>query len=596
MADELRGAASERDRVPWPQLVAYGMGGVVPIALFNIAPMLMGLLGNISLGLSPLWLGVITAIPRFWDAISDPIMGHISDNTRTRWGRRRPYILLGGILVALSFVGMWWVPRGDWVRAYFETQNSYEWFQLSCILGAMIVFFTATTVFEIPHGALGLEMSGDYHERTRLFSAKSFLGNLFAMGTPWLLMLAGLPLFSGTAGNHADGMRYVSVLMAVVLIPMSYWWFLALREPAFAGATKQERSNFWGDMGRTVRNRTFLRLVAVVFILSVGFNLVQIFNYYITIFYVYGGDTRAAAPLLGIAGTFWAVTGLVAVFPLNWLSRRLGKNKTLYIAILLMAAAQLSKIVCYNPEAPYLILVPTVLLSAGMLMFFTLGASMVGDVCDEDELKTGSRSDGSYYSVFWWFIKMGNSLASLGMGILLVYTGFQAQQNIAADALRGSIEAIGAQAQEWQQNVVSTSDRIEQLHKHVDEGIKNADKLGDYFASKLKPPMERSGAAEQMRDALQAIRKELASLRERSESLVADPEQLLAEAEGILDRTVPLSRQPASTLFRLRLFEIGLPLLLCVLSLLLAAGYPLTEERCYEIKAALERRRGELAV
>jgi len=163
MTFDRRPTTREEDRVPWGQLVAFGMGGLIPVALFNIAGQLMGLLGNISLGLSAFWLGVIMIVPRLWDAVSDPIVGHLSDNARTRWGRRRPFILVGGIAVAVSFVAMWWVPRGDWVRELLPSDGAYNWFQLSYILGGLLVFFTACTLFEIPHGALGMEMSGEHH-------------------------------------------------------------------------------------------------------------------------------------------------------------------------------------------------------------------------------------------------------------------------------------------------------------------------------------------------------------------------------------------------------------------------------------------------
>ena len=241
MSTHPQDTTAAEDRVPWNQLIAYGMGGLVPIALFNIAGQLMGLLGNISLGLSAFWLGTIMIIPRLWEALSDPVVGHVSDNTRTRWGRRRPFILIGGIAVALTFVAMWWVPKGDSVRAIFPSEAAYNWFQLIYILGGLLAFFTACAIFEIPHGALGLEMSADYHERTRLFSAKSFLGNLFAMGTPWLIFLSGLEFFRGPGGNLTDGMRYVSLFIAAALVPMTCWWFLALREPGFAVAKEQQK-------------------------------------------------------------------------------------------------------------------------------------------------------------------------------------------------------------------------------------------------------------------------------------------------------------------------------------------------------------------
>lgn len=438
------------DRIKFTQLAAYGAGGIIPIALFNVAGILVGLMGNISLGLSAFWLGAILIVPRLWDALSDPLIGHISDNTRTRWGRRRPYLLVGGIAVAVFFVAIWWIPKGDMVRAWFPSEAGFQWFQLGYILFTLLVFFTAVNIFEIPHGALGMEMTTDYHERTRLFSAKSFVGNLFAMSTPWLFALASMEIFKGPGGNEADGMRYVSLLIAAILIPLSFWWFFKLREPGFKKVEKQEKTPFWKDMKHTARNRNFIMLTLTIFTLAMGFNFVQLLGSYIPIFYIFGGDKVAGATLLGINGTIWAITGLLAVFPLNWISPKMGKRNTLIIAILLMCLAQISKIGCYNPLHPYLIIIPTVLLSAGMLFFFTLGSSMVGDICDEDELATGYRSQGSYYSVFWWFIKMGSALASFVAGALIVFTMFDETQVTKVDKIQGNIRDMRSKVQYWE--------------------------------------------------------------------------------------------------------------------------------------------------
>src|SRR5690349_10245474 len=110
-ADTRQPSSPRADRIPWTVVVVYGFGGLVPVELFTFAGQLSGLIGNIGLGLSAFWLGVILVIPRLWDAVADPLVGHFSDNLRTRWGRRRPFLLVGGIAVAVTFVLMWWVPK-----------------------------------------------------------------------------------------------------------------------------------------------------------------------------------------------------------------------------------------------------------------------------------------------------------------------------------------------------------------------------------------------------------------------------------------------------------------------------------------------------
>jgi glycoside/pentoside/hexuronide:cation symporter, GPH family len=454
------GDISDSNRINFSQLAAYGSGGIIPIALFNVAGILVGLMGNISLGLSAFWLGVILIIPRLWDAVSDPIIGHLSDNTRTRWGRRRPFLLVGGILVAIFFVMIWWIPKGEMVRAWFPSESGFHWFQLGYILFSLLLFFTACTIFEIPHGALGMEMTSDPHIRTRLFSAKSFVGNLFAMSTPWLFALANMEIFRGPGGNEADGMRYVSLMAAAIIIPLSFWWFFSLREPGFRRASQQKKTPFWEDMKHTATNKNFVRLTLTIFTLAMGFNFVNLLGSYIPIFYIFDGDKVAGAYLLGINGTIWAVTGLLAVFPLNWVSPKLGKRNTLIVAVMLMVLAQLSKIICYNPAHPYLIIIPTILLSAGMLFFFTLGSSMVGDICDEDDLKRGYRTEGSFYSIFWWFIKMGTAFASFVAGALIVLTMFDQTQVTKVDAIQGSVRELRSNIQTWDGNLTGNSGAV----------------------------------------------------------------------------------------------------------------------------------------
>jgi GPH family glycoside/pentoside/hexuronide:cation symporter len=593
MATDPQHATATPKRVPWNQLIAYGMGGLIPIALFNIAGQLMQLLGNISLGLSAFWLGTIMIVPRLWEAFSDPIIGHLSDNTRTRWGRRRPYLLAGGLTVALSFVAMWWVPRGEWIREIFVSDEANNWFQLVYILVGVLLFYTACAVFEIPHGALGLEMSPDSHERTRLLSAKSFFGNLFAIGTPGLFWLAGRDWVRGPGGDMIDGMRQLAIAIAALLIPMTIWWFVALREPGFVIAKKQAKTTLTEDLRTTISNSTFLHLVAIVFILAMGFNFVQIFSYYITIFYLYAGDEVAAGWLLWVNGIAWAVTGVLAVFPLNWISKRLSKNRTLALAIVLMCAAQLSKIVCYNPELPYLVLIPTVLLSAGMLMFFTLGASMVGDVCDGDELQTGTRSEGSFYAVYWWFIKMGSAVAGFGMGALLVLTAFDEKQNVSVDALRRDITTLKVQAETWQREPASTPDRMREFDLQVEQIVKRADELQLSLQRRLETQPSLETHIGTLRERLEAIRSAAAAMSDQRANLVAAPDDAVRQADALLEQVGSLRHQSPLTLFRLRLFEIGIPLVLSGVSLALAMRYPLTDARWREIRSALDKRHAE---
>jgi GPH family glycoside/pentoside/hexuronide:cation symporter len=337
-------------------------------------------------------------------------------------------------------------------------------------------------------------------------------------------------------------------------------------------------------MKHTAGNRNFIMLTLTIFTLAMGFNFVNLLGSYIPIFYVFGGDKVAGAWLLGVNGTVWAITGVLAVFPLNLISPKLGKRSTLMIAILLMVAAQLSKIICYNPHYPYLIIIPTVLLSAGMLFFFTLGASMVGDICDEDDLKTGYRTEGSFYSVFWWFIKMGTALASFVAGALIVLTQFDETQVTKVDALQGSIRELKAETKASPQAVPATQTYYDLLDKVRTK------------SSELKEHLEnQSSSTKKSREHYDRIMKDMIQVNDRVTVLAAtkDTATIQRELSAIEADIVPLTQQSPYTLLMMRIVEIGLPILLSLFSIFFVLRYTLTERRSHEIKDLLRKRNEE---
>lgn len=403
---------ASKDRIPVNQKLAFGLGMAVPIAFVNSVAQLTNLFFNLELKISVVWIGVALMLPRLWDAVTDPVAGIISDNFRSRWGRRRPFIVGGGVLVAVTYVLIWWVPT-DWDKTWL----------ISYYLVVSLLFYTAVTIYSVPLVALGYEMTDDYHEKTRLFAYGSFFGNVFAIATPWMYAVANWDMFE----DRMQGMKLVALLVGGIILVTTLWPGFACKEKNQELIVSQKPVKFWTGMRATVGNKAFLKIVVVVFLVTAGFNFVNNFANYITIFYVYGGDKDAAAGMLGINGTVWAITALLAVFPMTWCSGRLGKAKTVQVFVVLMLVGCVAKIVCYNPAHPWLMVIPTVLIASGMLVLFTMAGAMISDVCNEDELKTGVKREGSYSAVYSWWIKVAVSIGYLVSGFLMDSTGFDVE-------------------------------------------------------------------------------------------------------------------------------------------------------------------------
>ena len=144
----------DEDRLSLVQKLVYGLGAFVNNLLAAaIGGMVIVL--NLGLGMNPALVGLLGALPRLTDALTDPLMGYISDHTRSRWGRRRPYIFVGAIAAGLIFALLWQLPVG-------KSENYYFWY----FLVGSLFFYLAYTIFATPWVALGYELTPDYHERT----------------------------------------------------------------------------------------------------------------------------------------------------------------------------------------------------------------------------------------------------------------------------------------------------------------------------------------------------------------------------------------------------------------------------------------------
>lgn len=409
------------DRISFPKKLAYGMGAFVNNLLAAaIGGMVIVL--NLGLGMNPALVGLLGAIPRISDALTDPMMGYISDNTRSRWGRRRPWIFLGAIASGLIYAAIWQLPDG-------RTENFYFWF----FLVGSIIFYLAYTVFATPWVAFGYELTPDYHERTRLMGVQNFIGQLAYLVSPWFLWIMNRKEWFATPVEGAKGLAIaIGVVVAVIgIIPA-----LALRERFVQAAAATPGAGGWTgfkatcvDFGKgfatTVRSRPFLKLCLATFLVFNGFIMVSSFQSYVIIYYIFGGDQELGAKYAGYSGTLGAASTFAVIWFITWLSTRIGKRRAFYVSTGVSIVGYALKWFCYNPRYPWLLLVPAPLTAFGLGGLFTLMGSMIADVVDVDELETAQRREGMFGSIFWWVVKLGMAAALAVGGFLLNATGFQ---------------------------------------------------------------------------------------------------------------------------------------------------------------------------
>lgn len=354
--------------------------------------------------IAPAAMGVIFAASRIWDAISDPIVGYLSDRTRSPLGRRRTWLLGSIVPIGAAFVMVFAPPdslTGGWLVAWMAV--------------AIIGFYSAMTIFFVPHLSLGAELSTNYHERSRLFGMRHAFytfGSILSLITFYLLISAEQ---QGAAAVRELAL-YLSLGTALVMGALIAIAGVQLREPeSYQGRVTESPFRAFSDVWQNPHARL---LIIVTFIEHIGSAAIGVLTLYVAQ-YVVGAPTLA--PLFILC---YMVPSTLSVPMWIPLSRRYGKVRlwTFSLALTGVAFGTLFALPFIDSLLVKSIYICAAAVVAGLAAGCggTISPSVQGDVIDYDEYMTGERKEGSYFAA-WNFVYKG------GMGVMLLLTGFVLQ-------------------------------------------------------------------------------------------------------------------------------------------------------------------------
>ncbi|MCX6996665.1 MAG: MFS transporter [Kiritimatiellaeota bacterium] len=421
--------------------ITYGTGSLVSVIYIN------------ALNINAVLVNLACAIPRFLDIVTDPMVGHLSDNTRSRWGRRRPWMLLGLIVSAVLGLMLWHPPRS----AAGAAPSGFGPLLVYCLasptfwyLAVMmsVLFAVGYAAFSIAHAAMGYEMSTDYNERTHLFKWRLIAFSAAGFLTPWFL-----PLCMWLEGPRAQvlkgsqGVVGVSVMVAglILLTGLPSVFFCKEKVAEHKG---EEKISFFHAIKLTLHNGPFWLLVVSNFITKFLMSLTGIFFVYIFIYHVGQGQQAAGSAYLAIFYNSINIASLLAMPLIATLTDRIGKRTSLLLLLTMSAVAYASLWFTFGntPGAFLQLNLPwggTVALQwpslfTGVLIgLFTntmpmIKNSMLADICDLDELTSGHRREAFYGAVFVTTDKIAMAISLAFQGFLLVQSGFDSQLDIQA--------------------------------------------------------------------------------------------------------------------------------------------------------------------
>ena len=407
-------------QVSMGQKIAFGLG-MLANQMFPAALGIFMVVLVQDLGFSPVLWGIIYFAPRVFDAITDPIMGFISDNTRSRWGRRRQYVFIGGLLMGISYIFMW--------QLYPESGVEYNF---AYFMFWSFIFYLGITIFGVPYVAMGYEMSTDFHERTHIMAVSQFIGQWAWVIAPWFWVI----LYDKAWFDSADaGCRELSIWVAVFCTLCAIVPAIFIKSKSTIDDTSLvpiNRHNIANSLKEIITGfreafsiKQFRKLCIATFLIFNSFNTIAAFSFFIIVYHMFGGDAGAAGFWPTLHGSVGALITTFIVIPIiAKISKKLGKKKTFILSQGISIIGYILFWFLFVPGKPYLFLIALPFFSFGIGGLFTLMMSMTADVCDLDELNTGKRREGIFGAIYWWMVKCGFAIAGLLSGLIMAWVGF----------------------------------------------------------------------------------------------------------------------------------------------------------------------------
>jgi GPH family glycoside/pentoside/hexuronide:cation symporter len=353
-------------------------------------------------------MGIIFSISRIWDAISDPIAGYLSDRTTFKFGRRRTWMLLSFVPISFGFLAVFSPPES------MQGQSLDLWMMI-----AILSFYSAITLFNVPHMALGAELSEDYHERTRLFGVRH-IG--FTLGS--ILSLVSMSLLISEENNPTGDVRELASNLAFFAVAvMSFMIFFSVsrlkEDPKFQNRVNKNPFKAFRDVWVNPHAKI---LIIVLFIENLGGAVIGVLTLYVTQYIV---EAPAWAPIIIFAYMLPSALSVPLWIPL---SRRFGKIRLWVFSLALtgISFGGIFIIPFLDSVTDRLIVMFLGAILGGMASGCggAIGPSVKGDVIDYDEYLTGERKEGSYFAALNFVYKSATGIMLLVTGFVLQFSGF----------------------------------------------------------------------------------------------------------------------------------------------------------------------------